>query len=370
MSRKKIWILVIAVVSVNFMMILLQICTHSKWSALQAEDHARERQELSEGFRMIPVFGSKHDYYNMIGALVKGSFWTKRNKLLLTKEQADAILKLDGLVWDASVKSWLADADYLDGNPPEFKEYVARSKARRYKTISHAQRMVSLGLLTEPQAAFVMQRYLSGSRHLYPISDPNVQELLGITENQKMKLAEVGKEANSREARLNLWSVDQKEQEQIRATMDANTQALDAAATGILTPSQLDIWSRLTAERSLPAEPPDLPALSNAEAARIKISDLSPTFHELAERTKTLGLSADQNKQLKGLEEVMQHGLLWTGPRSTEGAKVPAKAPKEPVDQAPNRRAEFVMHAEQVALLGILTESQAKQVQAAVSNKN
>jgi len=129
----------------------------------------------------------------------------------------------------------------------------------------------------------------------------------------------------------------------------------------------LDTWSRLTAEQSLPAEPPDLPALSDAEVASIKIEDVSPTFRALAEKANTLGMYDDQKKLLKDLEEVARAGLLWIGLRNAEGPPTPhADVRERQADWVSQRRAEFVKHAEQVALLGILTQRQAEELQAAI----
>ena len=84
---------------------------------------------------------------------------------------------------------------------------------------AYAERMVVLGLLTEPQAAVVMQHYLSGgsdgSRPYY-LHNENVQQMLGMTAAQKEELIKVEQTATNRETRLNLWATDPKEQESVR----------------------------------------------------------------------------------------------------------------------------------------------------------
>ena len=217
--------------------------------------------------------------------------------------------------------------------------------------------MVSLGLLTEAQAAFVLYDYTSDDNHLYVLSDKNVQDLLGMTASQNKELDKVGDAANRREALLNLWSVDPIEQEYVRTVMTANEKRMNAEALNVLTPSQRKIWDGFTAKRSLPAKPPEMPAPSEAEAARIKIEDVSPVFRILAEKADAFGLSDPQKKLLNRLKEITREGSFWISLRnSKDGAPTPA-------DRAAS--AEFVKQAEQVALFGILTEKQAEQVESA-----
>ncbi len=212
--------------------------------------------------------------------------------------------------------------------------------------------MVALGLLTEPQAAFVMQRHLTngltGSR-LYPLRDENVQELLDMTASQLNDLEKVAAEANRREAPLNLWLTDPKEQQTVRLAMEANAKWLDEAAMNVLTPDQRATWSRLAAERHLPATPPDLPAPSAADAARIKVDEVSPVFRALTEKADDIKLSEKQRKLLDGLKEITREGLFWIGRSNSKNA------------------GEFVKQAEQVALLGVLTEKQAELVSAVMN---
>lgn len=130
-------------------------------------------------------------------------------------------------------------------------------------------------------------------------------------------------------------------------------------ALEILTPNQRETWAKLTAPRTLPANPPEMPAPSEAATAAIKVDEASPVFHLLAERAEALQLSDAQKKLLKTLDEVTQEGLYWISLKNRQTD--PSAA-----DRVSQSRAEFLKEAEQVALLGILTEKQASQLQSAV----
>jgi hypothetical protein len=135
---------------------------------------------------------------------------------------------------------------------------------------------------------------------------------------------------------------------------------LEALALNVLTPSQREVWSRLTAARSLPAKPPNLPAPSEAEAARIRIREVSPVFRVLNEKADAFKLSDAQKKLLNRLEEITRVGLQWVTLRKSKDAAPTA------ADQVSKASADFVKQAEQIALFGILTEKQAEQVEFAI----
>src|SRR5207244_1290931 len=125
------------------------------------------------------------DYLSGIGGLVQNPYWKK--KLPLAPAQADALMKLDKLVWNSRLKSYIPDAEYMETNPADYQDYSRRSDARRADSIRHAQCMVAVGILTEPQAGMVMQNTVSDSDYLlnHLRYDLRLQELLGLTESQK-----------------------------------------------------------------------------------------------------------------------------------------------------------------------------------------
>jgi len=270
------------------------------------------------------------------------------------------LTKLNALIDGARVSSWLADADWPAEDPESYRKHRTQRDERRLEAIRHAERMVLLGLLTEPQAAFVLQHYLV-DRQWRVLHDHNVQELLGMTESQKQKLVEVAARERSKESRLNLMSVDPQEQKQNQARLAAITNEYNSGLKDVLTARQLQQWSRLTAEQPALSEPRNLPALQGAD-----VEELSPTFDAIEAEGSHLDLSADQKRLLKELEEVARVGLLWIKARADQPVNGRGQT-----DSRDNRisqlRAEFLMHAEQVALEGILTENQAEKIRAAMN---
>jgi hypothetical protein len=320
-----------------------------------SKSDAAEIESIRSGLRIAPI-ARMHSPLDMIGALVTSHFWT--DVLPLGKEQASAIMKLDDLVQQSHDQSFQVDAKFPADDLTSYRAYVDRSHTRRREAFRHAQRVVSLGLLTEPQAALVIQRVLTHRRPSHSLGDDNVQELLGMTSDQKARLVEVWADANAGRHRN---SPSQSAQEQQKTTIGLSkvTNPTDAAAMGILLRSQLEQWSRLTALRALPAEPPELPAPTDAEAAQVRIDDIWPIFRRLDERADALKLSENQRKHLKDLEEVTRTGLFWISLRNPADPTLPADVHKAGADRVARIRAEFVTHAAFVALKGILTESQA-----------
>jgi hypothetical protein len=290
----------------------------------------------------------------LIGGLTQNHWW--RNWLgPLAPAQASAINKLDVLIAEALDHAFLAAADYMDTNPPDYLEFAGRLQRRLHETRRHAERMVALGLLTEPQAALVMQKYLTGSNRLVGLYDENVQELLGMTASQKEQLVKIGREATRRDGLLG-DDPNLKTAADVGQAYAAIRKEAEEAAMNVLTRRQRKIWSRLTTAPVLPAKPPDLPAPSEAEAARIKIKDVSPVFRVLADKADAFKLSDPQKKFLRRLEEITRDGLYWISLRKSKDAQ----------DQVSKARAEFVKQAELVAIFGILTDKQAEQLQAAM----
>jgi beta-lactamase regulating signal transducer with metallopeptidase domain len=319
--------------------------------ASEVEARRRETQVRAFGLRHRHEFMDDPFEDGMIGGLVDNNWWI--DSLPLAPAQASAIKKLDKLLRDANDRAALLAADYMDTNPPDYQEFSVRLYNRMHETVRHGVRTTALGLLTEPQAGFVLQRYMTGSDRLYILRDKNVQDLLGVTASQNKQLDKVGEDANRREARLNLWTVDPKEQKYVNEQMAANAKQMNEEAMNVLTPGQRLTWARLTAARSLPAKPMELVAPSEDEAARIKLEDASPVFRFLADKADALELSDAQKKLLDRLEEITREGLYWISLRNPKDA-VPAAA-----DRASQ---EFLKQAEQVALFGILTEKQARLV--------
>ena len=298
-----------------------------------------------------------NDRYNLIGNLVENGWW--KSQLPLSPAQASVIMKLDALIRDARDNTARIVADSLEKNPAGFRETLARFEKRLHESIQHGQRLVALGLLTEPQAAYVLYSYTSDSNHLYVLRDPNIQELLGMTAAQDKELDKVGDAANRREAQLNLWTVDPIEQEYVGTVMAANAKRMNGEALRVLTPAQRKIWDAFTAKRTLAAKAPDMPAPTKDEMERIKMSEKSAIFRMLAEKENTFKLTEAQKKLVNRLEEVARTGLHWIGLRKPESAAA--------VERVSKVSAEFIQHAEQLVLSCILTEQQAEQIKSALA---
>jgi hypothetical protein len=309
---------------------------------------AKENRQISE-WMAARATTSQPAPLNMVGNLAAGYYYESKG-LLLTEEQNVVITRLDKLVRKSHYRSFMADAEPFDGPPAVRRRHLAHNNERRREAIHRAQRLVFLGLLTEAQAAFVTPRYLESMGMMGALNNDviGVAEQLGFTESQRGELAKVN-------ARFLQQSY-------------ANVPDSKSPVRDILTPSQLDRWSELTSQRSLPVEPPKATrsALSKAEVASVHIEDLSPVFRALAETASAFGLSAEQKALVKDLEEVTRVGFVWIGRRDAESVPQLEATRMNQAKYIPQVRAEFLHLAEQVALLGILTKHQAQQVQAAV----
>ena len=282
-------------------------------------------------------------------------------------------MALNHLVNEGRYQTRLTDAAAATADPTRREQLLARSWDRQLEAIRHAIRLVSLGLLTEEQAAFVIQHdvELNGLSALY--ADKNLVELIGLSADQQLKLDEAKAKAteNANTLMTLAFKTDPQSAKEYNIAIDHQKRVNDDAVRKILTPDQMAKWNELTAKRSLPAKPPNATrsALSGAEVAGVHILDLSPIFHALAAQANALGLSADQKTLLKDLEDVIREGYVWIGRRNLEGSSGPEDAGKNRADRISRIRSEFVKHAEQVALLGILSERQAEKLQVVMRDK-
>lgn len=291
---------------------------------------AAEINSLRSGLRIGPILGC-NDNSDLIGALASNRFWTEA--LPLGQQQTAAINQLDEVLRAARSLSLETDADYPARDLASYQAYVDRGHQRRHAAFRQAQRVVSLGLLTEPQAAFVIHRILTTRRPIHTLGDENVQELLGMTAQQKRTAAAIA----------------------------AGTTATDAAILEILTPRQMEKWSILTAQQTLPAEPPKLPTLSDAAAASSNLDELwlIARLTRKGDKGDLVKLSAPQKKLLKDLEDVTRQGLHWINLQHPDDPTLPADVRKAHAERVLQLRADFVLHAWQFVLLGILTQDQA-----------
>ncbi len=354
MSRKIILVGLAILLSLNVAVFLIRMRSGSDWGDQLASAREKETSLIASGLRRQQGLLAR-DYIADIGALVKSRAWAKKTPIGLSKAQSDAIVQLDDLLRDLRVFSWTSDADYLDGNPADYQQYLDRSRSRLGSAIRHAQRMVSLGLLSEAQAQLVLSDNLLAKRSLFSLMDSDVQELLGMTSDQKAAVNKVERDSRSRYARLQSSMVGSDDLEKLTAQMSAIDHEIDEAALAVLTANQRELWFRLTSKQNHPAGSPNLPSLSAADTASIKIDDQSPVLRTISRRAGELKLSDQQKRFINDLQDVARKGVAWIDSKPL------------PADQKANSRSKFIKHAEQVALLGILNQQQAKQVQATIN---
>lgn len=353
MSRRTSIVCGVSVLLAAHLAVLALVRGRTRWTEHEEAARAAERNSLSQGLRTNAILNNSEAKNDQIGTLTSHRYWTEI--LSLAEAQASAITKLDVLVTTADTMARYANADYLDlgGAPDSYREYLANGEQRRHDALHHAQRMVAIGLLTSPQAALVIQRVLSG-RKLEALYDQNVQELLKMTKSQRAMLAGLAEDTRIKYSRLNAFTLDPHEQKKNAEKGSQIKREYDRAIASVLTPAQRETWSRLAAERPLPAGPPDLRDLSDVNSAIAGLRRRSSVFRFI-DQDAGLALSAKQARLLKGLEEITCQGLLWIG--------------QESPDFREKRRAEFTMHAEEVALQGILTQEQEDKVREALAKK-
>ncbi len=345
--------------------------------------YAKENDLISQDFAERAAM-NKDSLINLIGNLTERPFWS--DVLKVTGEQKKSLKKFNDIVSEARYLSWLADAKPNKGNPSDRYQRILVSDKRREDAIFQAQQMVTSGILDDKQAAFVTQRYLEavGFNVLY---DDNNYEYLGLDPAQKPVLAKVL--AKYTEAGAALFSLSSQAGSPIRSPVagprasQAPKKELDYnrlhndlmrnfrdAVRGTLTAAQLKKWEDIIAKRPPLEElsPQARPAASDLQALGDEARKASPTLRVLAENGRSLGLSADQKRLLKGLEEIVGQCLTCIG-LDEERATSSGASKESQADRTSRARSEFLKHAERFATLGVLTEDQANQVGTLIKDK-
>ncbi len=337
------------------------------WNEDYKKTDSKEMQNLRAGRRVNSLFIT-HEPFDLIGALVTNRHWNE--VLQLDEDQAEAIKKLDNVLQNAREFMWKGDADHPVDDLESYKAYLARSDQRRSSSIRHGQRMVSLGLLTERQSSFVLQRYLTQGRPMQKLFDENIQELLAITAAQNRQLTRVAMDENADTSDIKFieaaMSPDDKIRKQAGAFLEEAAAKGELAAKAVLTPEQLATWSKLTEQRSLPLERPEIPTPPAEILSRIQLAQISPVFRELKKKADGLQLAKEQQEALLDLEDVVRKGLYWMSLASTD-TPIPNSKNNLFAQKLSESQRSFIKHAEHVALKGILTQDQAKEIHAAVN---
>jgi hypothetical protein len=333
------------------------------WGPRPSQSNLPENQQISDDFRFL-VTWRRGEEIGMIGNLARNEFW---NVLQLTEKQKFALRELNDLASEARVQSLSAEAEPYDGDPARRRRDIARRDGTRARSITHAQRLVTAGLLTEEQAASMVQYTLNGDLGWNYVYEGGIQELIAVTPGQRRELAKLGEDIANQETAKALpvaFSRDPQDGELFKNIGKESLRRQELEVRKILTPVQLEKWGGLTATPRPPAAPPGSTreSPSDAEEAAVVINDVSPTFRALAERGNALGLNSDQTKLLERLKVVTRLGLIWIRRERFEAkSKGVQDSPKSdsPFAHVPE---DFVKHAEQVALCGILTEQRAEKV--------
>ncbi|WP_150106028.1 hypothetical protein [Rubinisphaera brasiliensis] len=236
-------------------------------------------------------------------------------------EQEKAIAQLDSIVRNA-----------LQPRPDEAmspEEQVAsfRQFRNRYEQLLvHARQVNYCGLLRPVEAEYVLQQFLSQEELWALRHSADVQQMLGLEPKQQ-------------DERISLKD---------------------------LTAEQREIWNRLSQSRTPPEPSYQLYQLPENRKVEFDPVRHSAVFRILAESNDSLQLSVNQQRSLEALREVTQTGLWYLAVR--EEASIPPAAIIHPPTLA-ETKVKFLHHAEEIALLGILDESQEATVRALVDDQ-
>ncbi|MCA9015198.1 MAG: hypothetical protein KDA77_07680 [Planctomycetaceae bacterium] len=322
--------------------------------ATEDSERARITQEKSASLRLNQK-AFFHSGYLFIGDLLYGTPYVS-----MADNQERTIKRLDQLLFKTQLASLDYDADYLDTNPHDYKEYLERSKRRHHAAVKHGQLMTFTGLLTEDQSRAVIQRYLS-LRKWRALHQERVQDVFGFSDAQKTRLARAQTQYGMSTAPLFIGSKRPgANQADLKAGIRLFEDEFRIASLEVLTPAQKKKYAQLTAPQPLSDLLPSSPVPSETDRERLELKKRSNVFQFIDQHKHRLKLSAEQNQLLDELNAVTQCGLLWI--EKTADAS-PTDRPQSTPAVFIHTQAEFLKHAEQVAVQGILTELQARQVQ-------
>ncbi|HEV7278583.1 MAG TPA: hypothetical protein VGN57_00100 [Pirellulaceae bacterium] len=298
-----------------------------------------------------------------IGSLAVHPRW--RSILPLGEEQSATLIELDNLVREGRAIALQEAADHPAEDYASYKSYVDRIQARQSQAIGHARRIVEIGLLTESQRNLIDLRNEWSDFEWLSLKSGRAQDLLDLTKDQRRKLEDVYEEFSAREGTWEIWNPNDQVRQEARLARSAFRDRIEAKAREILTPEQAERWSKFVAERTLPAEPPELPACSdaNSKLVSIQVTEDSPIFRVLKKHPPSyLGITPYQKRLVDDLAEVTQNGLLWI---ELERCRHKADdAESENSGAAAKKKSGELMHAaEQVALVGVLSPQQAERIE-------
>ena len=319
-------------------------------------------QKLAQSFVERAKFEkNRNPSHTMIGDLITARLWVEA--MTLAEKQKEAITKVNDLVNEINYQLMLAHSTGYSGDPDAYQKYLDRSGQRSMAAYRQAVGLVRTGLLTEAQAALVLQRELAADGRVNLYSDPNIWgEQLGMTETQKQELSAIRDDAKWKGAPMVALSFSKAPDasEQYKSLAAEIKQGHGQAAWAVLTPDQKKQWTAMTAVRPVLPVPPDLPEPGEmeAQAEHARLLKLSTTFRILTDGNDPLGLSAEQKSMVTRLEDVVERGLYWLD-HAGRGAKPERRGDGEAGSGGVSpRRTAFLKYAEEFARLGVLSELQ------------
>jgi len=323
---------------------------------LTEEERARRTQELSFGLRLTQKT-TFHSGYLFIRDLIRTP-QSKNYRLTMTTNQEHIIILLDRLLLNARLDSFARDADYLETNPRDFEAYLKRSKQRQRQALRHGQLMTLTGLLTPTQTRHALRDYIS-VRKWKSFQINLIQELFDLNAAQKQQLLRAQADYNQSTKPLFMESMRPgADRDDIQAGIQLFKEEYRQESLQVLNSEQRKKYDLLKIRPPILDRLPSTPPLSTADQHRLDLSLRSSVFRLIKQQQNELNLSAKQLELLQQLTLVTQHGLLWIETPSTQAENAPDNAR----DLFDHSQAAFLKHAEQIALQGILSEQQAREI--------
>jgi len=288
---------------------------NAQLKSLLLPDRRAARQKMLSTAEMVSVTPG----CRTVGRLGPNPLYTR--KLSLKVEQETAIAQLDSIVRNG-LQPRACEAMSPDDPTASNRQFQDRFE----QLLAHARQVNYCGLLRPVEAEYVLQQFLS-QEQLWALSCCiDIQQMLGLEPKQQDRIVSLRE----------------------------------------LTTEQREIWNRLSQARTPPEPSYQLYQLPEGQEEEFDPVRHSAVFRILAESNDSFKLSKNQQRSLEALREVSRTGLWYLAVR--EEASIPPAAIIHPPTLA-ETKVKFLHHAEEIALLGILDESQEATVRALVDER-
>lgn len=318
-----------------------------------AVDLAQERSKLIFDLRNATLIQSG-THEGLIGELIERPAW--KMNISFAPWQADIILKLDNIIRQAKEDSYSRDADYVEAEHEDYFRHVENGNERRWSLRYHGQEVVQLGILEGPQVAFVMHACFSRFTTFAALNDQLVQQDLRFTKAQLADLNKLRRGMVLRKSQLNLMARDPAEQKANHDALKDIEKHVNNAALKILTPEQLALWDELIRTKPVPDVPAEIPDL---ETKKIQLMNCPLLFDYLDKNADLFKLTNRQEEQLRNMEDVVRSGLAAIQHRESSLSELER--------QSRTTVRDFISHAQEIVLIGILSQEQEQVARKALS---